>query len=239
PAACCGLVGLKPSRGRLVDGEQARTMPINLIGEGVVTRSVRDSAAFFYAAERYWRNPRLPALPVGAGFVRDFTLYWGLLSYSVSRFGRRMLGPGFDPAKLDGFSRGLRELFGRRRLSVPSTLYRLSRVRRSYAASFARHDLVLSPVLAHVTPKLGYLSPTVPFDELLERLIGYVAFTPLNNVSGGPAISLPVGAADNGLPIGVQFSARHGDERTLLEIGYELEQALPWRRIQDRAPAPR
>jgi len=290
PAACCGLVGLKPSRGRLVDGEEARSMPINLIAEGVVSRSVRDTAAFFAAAEAYQKSPKLPplglvegpssrrlviglvtetagdgeicaetravldetaarleslghrvepvGLPVGAGFVRDFTLYWGLLSHVVSRFGKRVLHPEFDPDKLDEFSRGLREIYRSNRFRTPTTLYRLSRARRGYLAMFAKHDLVLSPVLGHTTPKLGYLSPTVPFEELMDRLIRYVAFTPLNNVTGGPAISLPVGAADNGLPIGVQFSARHGDERTLLEIGFALEQDRPWRRIQLREADP-
>ena len=61
PAACAGLVGLKPSRHRHIDGEQARHLPINMISEGVVTRSVRDTAAFLAAAENHWRNPSLAA----------------------------------------------------------------------------------------------------------------------------------------------------------------------------------
>ena len=93
---------------------------------------------------------------------------------------------------------------------------------------------MLSPVLSHVTPKLGYLSPELPFPELFRRMKHYVGFTPLSNAHGGPAISLPAGMSREGLPIGVQFSARYGDERTLLEIAYELEQARPWRRITDR-----
>ncbi|TYC59151.1 amidase [Marinobacter sp. BW6] len=63
PAACCGLVGLKPTRGRLIDNEAAASLPINIISEGVVTRSVRDTANFFDQAESYYRNPKLP--PVG------------------------------------------------------------------------------------------------------------------------------------------------------------------------------
>lgn len=285
PAACCGLVGLKPTRGRLVDGESAKSLPINIIGEGVVTRSVRDTAAFFAAAELHWRNPKLPPLglvegplerrlrvglllesvngvdvcpqtraavestaltleklghtvepirlPVDERFVRDFTEYWGMLSFLVSRFGKRVLDKAFDAGKLDGLSVGLRKIYQRSIHRTPATLYRLSRVQRSYATMFADHDVVLSPVLAHVTPKLGHLSPRVPFDELLERLTKYVAFTPLNNVSGGPGISLPMGQSENGLPIGVQFSAAHGDERTLLEVAFALEQERPFRRIQD------
>jgi len=285
PAACCGLVGLKPSRGRFADSDQARTLPINLIGEGVVTRSVRDTAAFVAAAERYRPAPKLPPvgrvegpsnrtlrigllldsvsgartcpqtraavedtatvleklghhvepvpLPVDAGFVRDFTRYWGMLSFLVSRFGRFTIDRDFDAGRMDNLSRGLRELYRRDLHRTPATLYRLGRVKRAYAAAFAQHDLILSPVLAHVTPKIGHLSPTLPFEELLDRLQQYVAFTPLNNVSGGPAISLPMGASDEGLPIGVQFSAAVGDERTLLDVGYALESERPWRRIQD------
>ncbi|WP_142215469.1 amidase family protein [Streptomyces sp. SLBN-118] len=66
------------------------------------------------------------------------------------------------------------------------------------------------------------------------RLTSSVAFTPLNNVVASPAISLPArGATEHGLPIGVMFSARNGDERTLLDIAFAREADQPWRRIQD------
>ena len=74
----------------------------------------------------------------------------------------------------------------------------------------ADHDVVLSPVLAHTTPPLGYLSPNVDFEVLIDRLIKYVSFTPANNASGSPALSLPLGESREGLPIGVQFSALQG-----------------------------
>ncbi|MDT7563317.1 MAG: amidase, partial [Pseudonocardiales bacterium] len=57
-------------------------------------------------------------------------------------------------------------------------------MKQAYATMFLRHEVVLSPVLAHVTPTIGVLSPRQPFDELLDRLTRYVAFTPLNNVAG-------------------------------------------------------
>jgi amidase len=260
-------------------------MPINLISEGVLTRSVRDTAAYFAAAEQYWRNPKLPpvglvegtakrrlriglltdsitgsptcpqtravleeavlrleklghevepiAIPVDQRFVDDFADYWAMLAFLLGATGKLTLDRDFDRSKLNGLTRGLASRYQRAAPRTPAILYRLSQMHRPYAAMFRRHEVVLSPVLAHVTPKLGHLHPTVPFDELFARLFSWVAFTPLNNVAGTPAISLPLGASTEGLPIGMQFSAAYGDERTLLELAFALEAERPWRRIQD------
>ncbi|KAA1170586.1 amidase [Marinobacter salinexigens] len=62
PAACCGLVGLKPSRGRLVDNDAAKSLPINILADGVVSRSVRDTANFMAQAEHYYRDKGLPGI---------------------------------------------------------------------------------------------------------------------------------------------------------------------------------
>ncbi|MFE3052404.1 amidase [Nocardia sp. NPDC059239] len=284
PAACCGLVGLKPTRGRHIDGPQARSMPINLVSEGVLTRTVRDTATYFAAAERFWRNPALPPIglvegpaqrrlrigllsdpitgatldpeirtvleetvalleslghevrpipyPVDRGFAEDFATYWAMLAFLGSHTGKLSFGWSFDPARLDPFTRGLAARFRGSALRSPAVLYRLSRLRRAYAASFHDVELVVSPVLASLTPRLGYLSPGQPFDEVFRRLLDYVTYTPFANVTGAPALSLPMGASESGLPIGVMFSALHGDERTLLELAYALESAHPFRRIE-------
>lgn len=286
PAACCGLIGLKPSRGRLIDSKASRALPVNIIGEGVVTRSVRDTAHFFAEAERYYYNPKMPRLGLidGPGhrrlrvglvvdsitgertdaetraailttatlledmghavedmplnirqtFAQDFGIYWGMLSFAVEKFGKHIMSRQFDASSLDTLTKGLANLYRKNLLKTPLIVYRLKKIQQEYAALFARYDVVLSPVLAHTTPKLGYLAPDMPFDVLFDRLMRYVSFTPLNNVSGGPGISLPVGQSTQGLPIGAHFSARYGDERTLLEIAFALEQASPWRRIQDQ-----
>ncbi|MAO58608.1 amidase [Alloalcanivorax profundimaris] len=285
PAACCGLVGLKPTRGRLVKSEASQALPVDLIGEGVLTRSVRDTARFFAAAEGYYRNPKLPAIgevtgpgkrrlkvglvvdsitgratdaatraavedtarlladlghhveeapiPLKPSFIDDFVTYYGMMAFMVRTFGHRLFGPGFDRARLDDLTQGLAGHYRKRMLKTPAVLYRLRRSWREYARAFENYDVVLSPVLAHTTPKLGYLSPTQPFETLIERLIHYASFTPANNASGSPAISLPLGATAEGLPIGVQLAAVQGGERTLLELAYEVEAARPWRRIQD------
>ena len=282
PAACAGLVGLKPSRGRHASGPDARLMPINLISEGVLTRSVRDTAAYLAAVERHWRNPRYPAigsvdrpvtrrlrigvltegiagravcaetratveataqalaeaghfvepavLPLREDFVRAFVRYWSLLAFLAASTGK-LVDRSYDWRKLDGFTLGLRGKFRREAWQLPKALYDMRVGTRAYLGMFGRYDLVLSPVLGHTTPRLGYLSPTVPFDELLERLLAYVSFTPANNVAGTPAISLPMGTSEAGLPIGIQLAAGRGEERTLLEIALQLEQLRPWRLV--------
>ncbi|MFM7064585.1 MAG: amidase family protein [Actinomycetes bacterium] len=62
PASCCGLVGLKPSRGRLAASPDARLLPVDILGEGLLTRTVRDTAMFLFESERRYANPRLPTV---------------------------------------------------------------------------------------------------------------------------------------------------------------------------------
>lgn len=285
PAAACGLVGLKPTRGRTVADPADRSLPIRIISQGTVTRTVRDTARWMAGAESYYRNPRLTpvrlvegpgstrlrvgvitdsitvtrtdddtrksvaataellaglghhiedaAHPVGQSFIEDFGIYWGFLSFAICTGGKQMLGPDFDKSLTDNLSQGLYSLYRRNLSKTPRMLYRLRRVQQQYSAMFQKYDVVLSPTLSHTTPELGYLSPDQPFEELFEKLIAYTSFTPLNNVAGGPAISLPLHQTSSGLPLASHFSADLGDERTLLELAFELEQAQPWRRIQD------
>jgi amidase len=137
---------------------------------------------------------------------------------------------------VEPLTRGLAGYFKRRMLKLPGVLWRLSRSPGVYARTLADYDVLLTPVVGHTTPKLGHLSPEVDFETLLPRLRNFVAFSPLNNATGSPAMSVPLGMTDSGLPIGVHFAGRHGDERTLLELACELEQARPFRRIQDATP---
>ena len=283
PAACCGLVGLKPTRGRLLKQDASKVMPIDLVVDGVVTRSVRDTAYFFAEAERHYRNPKLPALglityptqtrlrigilydsPIGSQtdaetrhavkqtalllerlghqveecslpltrqFADDFTTYWGMLSFLMMQFGDKILATPVAREQLDNLTHGLATFYRKRALTTPQVLYRLRRAKALYAQVFQQYDVVVSPVLAHTTPPLGHLSPQQDFSQLLERLLNYVSFTPISNITGAPAISLPMGRTTQGLPIGVHFASADGQERRLLELAYQLEAAQPWQHL--------
>ena len=68
---------------------------------------------------------------------------------------------------------------------------------------------------------------------MIGRILEWIAFTPIQNATGDPAISLPMGSTSTGLPVGVQLAAARGYDRRLVEVAYELEQARPFARIQD------
>ena len=100
---------------------------------------------------------------------------------------------------------------------------------RQVAPFFDDYDVWLTPTLTEPPPPLGWFD----FDrahphQATERLEQYPRFTSFANVTGQPAISLPLCWNDAGLPIGVQFTGRYGDEATLLRIASQLEIARPW-----------
>ena len=86
---------------------------------------------------------------------------------------------------------------------------------------------MLSPTTAGPAPRLGELRPDLDHDSLRGRLLELLPYTPAQNASGGPAISVPFGATRAGLPIGVQLAAPWGEERRLLELAYVLEAQRP------------
>ncbi len=279
PASCCGLVGLKPSRGRLVDVEGSNLLPVKILHQGMLSRSVRDTAVFYHAAEQYRRNRKLPEIglvshpgrrlrigffteldrdtpshpecvaaanaaaklceslghsvervapPFDERFHEDFFLLWAMLAFSATRFGKQLVHPEFDRTKVEAFTEGLANYFTENAIQVPAALLRLRRFAARYARNFDRFDVLMNPTVGMPPPEHGYIGPEVPFDTALERLKWFIPFTPIQNVSGGPAISLPLARSDAGLPIGIQFASPLGDERTLLELALELEVAAPW-----------
>jgi amidase len=283
PAACNGLVGLKPSRGRLPQDKLFRQMPVRIVSDGVLTRTVRDTAAFYREAERIWRNRRLEPIgavtgpgtarlriavvtqsvkrqaapsvrdltlqtaellaglghsveyldqpPVPRYFLDDFLLYWSLLAMQLVRTGRKTFGESFDKSKLDNLTLGLDRHASRNLHKLPIAITRLRRLPRVTARLYQTYDVLLMPTLADETPRIGHLDPTADYQQIIDRLIDWVAFTPLQNATGEPAISLPLGQSASGMPVGMMLAGPIGHERRLLELAYELEAAKPWPRL--------
>ena len=283
PASVNGLVGLKPTRGRIPTDKLAREQPVQIVADGVVTRSVRDTAAFMREAERIYRQLGLPpigdltrptkarlriavqtsaldrqaspevteltmktvalleslghhveeaSLPVSSTFQDDFLLYWATLAMFLTRTGRRVHGPSWLLANHDEFTFGLAAHALRRLPKVPLAIARLRAARRSAERFFTTYDVHLSPTLAAETPVIGHLDPMQDFELTLDRLLQWMSITPYQNVTGQPAISLPLATTAAGLPQGMMFSAGLGREGRLIELAYELEEASPFASIQ-------
>ena len=96
---------------------------------------------------------------------------------------------------------------------------------------FTQYDLLVTPTAAQPPLPLGRLDADDPYldaDGWVRKVFAYAAFTALFNVSGQPAISLPLGSTADGLPVGVQLVARYGGEDLLLRVAAQLETAKPW-----------
>ena len=104
---------------------------------------------------------------------------------------------------------------------------------RIFDQVFGRYDLILSPTTAGLPPKLGELSLDQPFDDFARNAVLASPFTGMFNMSGHPAMSVPLHWSADGLPVGVQFAAAFGAEAQLIALAAQLEQAAPW---ADRRP---
>ncbi|MFM1874604.1 MAG: hypothetical protein RL266_341 [Bacteroidota bacterium] len=284
PAAICGLVGLKPTRHRIHGVDGTEMMPIEIIHQGVLTRTVRDTAAFFTEAEKFHYNKRMPKiggvngpsknrlriafinnltdgttgrqdedtynlqlktaklleslghkvdqvpLPIDVDtMVGHFLNYYGFLAYMSSHMGRFVFQSKVDKAQIEPFTMGLSRRFKANALRLPGSIRAMHKMGYECSKQFETYDVVMTPVLAHKTPKIGYFSPELSYEEVTKRATDFATYTGLYNVTGEPAISLPLGVDSDGMPLGVQFAAPFGEDRRLLELAFELEQAQPWR----------
>ena len=129
--------------------------------------------------------------------------------------------------------------YGRRLTAVDllRALRLCNTITRGVGAFFRSYDVLVTPTVATPPPPLGYLNQndkSLDPRGWLNKLFALIPFTPLFNVTGQPAISLPLRQSSEGLPIGVQLVARYGDEATLLRLAAQLEETLPW---ADRHPS--
>ena len=286
PAACCGLVGLKPSRGRTPNGPLAGEAGFGLIGEFALTRTVRDTAHLLDAVghpsvgEKYTLPaPTTPyaqsvqqdpgrlrialmgsawsGVPVDAQVAASTDAAARCLEWigHVVQEDRPNLDPDDiveaemlgiyatgtallraprrpDPAQLEAVSRVMLDETARAgALDVAGAIDAQNRVTRSIGQFLTRYDILITPTVAQLPLRHG----TLDYDEpghtsrsWIRRILEFGPFTAPFNISGHPAISLPLGLSREGLPIGVQLVAAAGRDDLLLQVAAQLEQALPW-----------
>ena len=294
PASCCGLVGLKPTRGRNPMGPDIGDFANGLAADHVVSRTVRDTAAALDCTHGPEPGDPYAAPPAPRSYLEESRTAPGRLRIAFTRtspsgqplhpecaaavtntatlldtLGHRVdeTMPPVDPmsmtaaflavftaahaSMIDGFA-----LLNGRTPSeedfepltwglyqngkqVPATQYLVSIAMLQMAARHIgrfheTYDCWLTPTLGAPPIRLGTIDVRQP-DMLraMEPVLDYVPFTPLQNATGQPAISLPLHWTADGLPVGVMFTGRCGDEATLLRLAGQLEQARPWR---DRRP---
>lgn len=318
PASCCGVFGLKPSRGRTPSGPDAAERWQGLVVEHVLTRSVRDSAAMLdatagpdpgawhqappparpFLAEvgappgrlriAWSAEPPLPAPAVdpdcraaledalrllgdlghegvearpaldGRALARAFlTLLageaWAEIRDAEAKVGRHARSGDFEPGT---WALGLLGgTFSAGEYAAAARVLKLAG--RHVAAFMAEHrvDALLSPTLARLPILLGTLLPRGAeaaaqrvlgrlglggllralgaLDRAAARTFAYIPYTPLSNATGQPSMSVPLYWSQAGLPVGVMFTGRYGDEAVLLRLAAQLEAARPWK---DRVP---
>ena len=311
PAACCGLVGLKPSRGRVSVGPSQGEVWFGASSDGVLSRSVRDTALaldllsgpepgdpvalpapatpFFTQMHAPLRRLRIawcadspigepvhdearlalertvallrslghqvePAAPDidGKALARSFLhIYFGQVPAEL----QRAVARGAAEADFEPLTRLIAAL-GRATSAAQLTqeLARWNAYARALAQLHARFDLYLTPTLAsppvlhgtgdppalqlaalnamRASGLLGLLARAGWLDGVVNQMatdsLRHVPFTQLANLTGTPAISLPLHWTADGLPLGVQFIAAPGEDGLLLQLAAELEQAQPW-----------
>ncbi|MFF4776587.1 amidase [Microtetraspora fusca] len=292
PAGCCGLVGLKPTRGRITVGPDYADPLLGLGIEFAVTRTVRDCARLLdavYGAEpgdRYLLpDPRRPfadevkagSRPLRIAFTTTPMSGHGEVDLQCVDAVRRVAGQlesmghtvveaapaidsdAFDDANFIAWTSFLADSVDQIAAVLGATpgpdtleattlacaehgrdlraqdLHAADRVfnmtTRSFAAFFGEYDVLLTPTTCAPNAPLGHLDANAPdlgARGWYDRIFTFAGFTAWANVTGMPAISLPLATSAEGWPIGVQLGAGQAQEATLLGLAADLERALPW-----------
>lgn len=294
PASCCGLFGLKPTRGRVPLGPTAFEGWNGFTSHHVLTRTVRDSAAFldisagaeigspFFSprperpflnevttspgklrialvVEPYLGSPLDPecrravfeaaalckslghhveptTLPLDGSLT---TVFLTIFRVSVARviddagkaIGRSLTEEDIEPVTWETATLG-RSIAA---VDYSRAIAGAHQIGLTLAKFQEGYDVILSPTLGKPPMELGPLSLSPPDITIHGRNTGeFSPFTALYNVTGQPSMSLPLHFTPHGLPVGVMFSGRFGDEATLFRLAGQLETAKPW---VERRPA--
>ncbi len=280
PASCCGLVGLKPSRGR-VSGAPMYGDPVGLGTPGPLARTVRDAAALLdvlagpVVGDPYWAPPAprsfLASCDVDPGRLRvgrflqpvvadvavhpevvqayeDVTRLLTSLGHDVEEVDVPLpleAVPTFEtcwavltalsvaPPGTEHLLRPLTRWLQERGHAVSGPEFGLAvgELRRLAAGalrSLAPYDVVLTPTLAQPPLAVGQIRDDADPARDFENQKAFTPWTSAWNVTGMPAVSLPLHRTPDGLPVGVMLAARPAEEHLLLSLSAQLEGAGPW-----------
>jgi amidase len=275
PSAACGVVGLKPTRGRISSAPFGGEGWGGLATSGPMARTVADLAAMLdIMAGPAPGDPYTIALPpqpfadAVEAVQRPLRIGWTArhpearvdpeIATAVERTATMLASMGHQVEQSTPEQGGLWETFltivqahvacdaqadcerlGPHARAVYDAGQKISLVEylkskaqmhqrtREIAVWFEQYDVLLCPTLTSTPPPLGELAGAGA--EVWDKLERYIAFTFWVNMTGQPAMSLPLAWSLNGLPIGVQIIGRQLEEATLLGLAGQLEQALPWR----------
>lgn len=228
PLEPIGLVK-SPSKKRLKIGFFTAA-PVGVPVETDVVRATEDAARL---CESLGHIVEPMETPFSASLAEPFLIYWAAFADQVVTAWEAQNGRAATEDQFEPFTFGLKQHFHANRDKMGDAILKLIGFASAYRNSFGEFDLLLSPVLTAAPPPIGYLGTDVAYDTAIERLSAYAQFTSPANVAGAPSISLPLGWSSDGLPIGAMFNAQVGQERMLLELAFELEQAQGW---IDRTP---
>jgi len=289
PASCCGVFGLKPTRGRNPQGPDRGEGWAGMSTEHAITRSVRDSAALLDLTSGADGGAPYFATPPRQSYASEVGADPGRLhiafathtpagekvapecEQAVAQTARLLeaMGHRLEEVKLDFVPAELGLAFrtviaGNTRVAIETYAAKLGRpaspesfetvtwrmyesgatasaadyarsvqvlhrTGRMVARFFERYDLLLTPTLPRPPEKLGVFDMNSEDTDSYRIAVAlFTAFTAPFNASGSPAMSVPLHWTSSGLPVGVQFAARYGDEAGLLRLAARLEQARPW-----------
>lgn len=171
-------------------------------------------------------SPKFDGAGMADGVAKLLCIHLSFGIQAMSEITGRTIGPDtVERATLELARRGA----GIKAVEMLDLLERFTATARQVAPFWEKYDLLLTPTLAAPPVKHGYIYTDDPdADRYLERWLKFVPFTPLANVTGAPAMSVPLFWNKEGLPIGTQFIGRFGDEATLFQLAGQLERARPW-----------